>query len=103
MSADVARRLGHPVMNHGLSGASSESEQDFSDTMPYLTQQYALPMHHPTLRRYTSDGYESGEQTPRAENSLRRKTPNGTLDEGYDSAFEQPPQKLQLLQLGEAL
>ncbi|KAK5118737.1 hypothetical protein LTR85_007943 [Meristemomyces frigidus] len=70
-----------------------------SDSMPYLTQQYALPIHHGTLRRHSSDGsQDSGQQTPRAENTLRRKTPNGTLNAGYDGAAEDTnPQKHQLL------
>jgi len=68
--------------------------------MPYLlSQQYALPIHHGALNRHNSDtSHDSGEQTPRAENTLRRKTPNGTLNAGYDGTAENPhPQKHQLL------
>ncbi|KAK5130942.1 hypothetical protein LTR08_001545 [Meristemomyces frigidus] len=67
--------------------------------MPYLPQQYALPILRDDLRRYSSDdSQDSGEQTPRPENTLRRKTPNGTLNAGYDSSAENTnPQKHQLL------
>lgn len=67
--------------------------------MPYLAQQYALPVHSGASSRY-GDGIanDRGEPTPRAENMLRRKTPNGTLNAGYDSASESAhPQKHQLL------
>ena len=67
--------------------------------MPLLTEQYALPIHQAVPR---SDGHEalldSGAETPRAERSLRRKTPNGTLNAGYDATAEYSnPQKYQLM------
>lgn len=85
--------------NYHQSFAGDTRDSTSSDTMSCLTQQYALPIHHATLRRRSSDGsQESGEQTPRAENTLRRKTPNGTLNAGYDGAAEDTnPQKHQLL------
>lgn len=106
MSAEVVReseyysragQLGGPGRYAGNFGSSA-------DPTPYLTQQYALPIHHPNLRRHSSEGsLESGEQTPRAENTLRRKTPNGTLNAGYDGAtHDTHPQKHQLLPRGEA-
>lgn len=73
-------------------------------SMPYLTQRYALPIHHASLRKDSSDGsLDSGERTPRAENTLRRKTPNGTLNAGYDGSvdYATPPLKHQLLPLSE--
>ena len=72
-------------------------------SMPYLTQQYALPIHQASLRRESGDvSYDSGDQTPRAENTLRRKTPNGTLKAGYDGSVDDSnPHKHQLLPLSE--
>jgi len=73
-----------------------------SQSMPYLTQQYTPPIHQSNLRRNDSGGsLGSGQQTPRAETTLRRKTPNGTLNAGYDGAEEWPPQKHQLLRISE--
>lgn len=85
---------------------SGEIPQDFdasAASMPYLTQQYALPIHHASLREDSLDGnLDSGEVTPRPENTLRRKTPNGTLNAGYDSSIpDHHPQKHQLLPLSE--
>ena len=103
MSAEVV-----PDNNfHARAGRSGDSSNDFglsSGSMPYLTQQYALPIHHASLRRDSSDASpSSGEQTPRAENTLRRKTPNGTLNAGYDgSQDDSNPNKHQLLPLSEA-
>ena len=83
MSAEVVRDNDF----HARVGRSGDISNDFdlsSGSMPYLTQQYALPIHHASLRRDSSDASpSSGEQTPRAENTLRRKTPNGTLNAGY--------------------
>ncbi|EME86071.1 glycosyltransferase family 41 protein, partial [Pseudocercospora fijiensis CIRAD86] len=66
---------------------------------------YALPIHHASLRRHHShvDHDESRGHTPRAENTLRRKTPNGTLNAGYDGAAEDEtqPHKHQLLPLSD--
>ena len=53
--------------------------------MPYLTQQQALPVHRPSNRYSTDAALLSGDQTARVENTLRRKTPNGTLTAGYQS------------------
>ncbi|KAK0321735.1 hypothetical protein LTR91_002515 [Friedmanniomyces endolithicus] len=67
--------------------------------MPHFAPQYALPIHRELPRR-DSDGSSlgSGEETPRAENTLRRKTPNGTLNAGYDGTVEYAnPQKHQLV------
>ena len=66
--------------------------------VPHLTQQYALPILHDGLCRHDSNvSPDSGDQTPRPENTLRRKTPNGTLNAGYDSSAENTnPQKHQL-------
>ncbi|CAK4031131.1 related to UDP-N-ACETYLGLUCOSAMINE--PEPTIDE N-ACETYLGLUCOSAMINYLTRANSFERASE [Lecanosticta acicola] len=74
------------------------------DGMPYLTQRYALPIHQPGFRGDSHDATSSGgERTPLAENTLRRKTPNGTLNAGYDASADHltPPLKHQLLPLGE--
>nr|POF04868.1 putative udp-n-acetylglucosamine--peptide n-acetylglucosaminyltransferase sec [Quercus suber] len=69
--------------------------------MPQLTQQYALPIHQSTYPRvHGQDSVQNGEQTRRVENSLRRKTPHGTLNAGYDASAEDgQPQKHQLLPL----
>lgn len=90
MSAKSARD------NIRLPTANQVDNAMLSEPMPYLTQQYALPLHQ-SFREASQD---SGEQTPRAENTytLRRKTPNGTLNAGYDgSADDSNPQKHQLL------
>ncbi|KAK4504814.1 hypothetical protein PRZ48_002776 [Zasmidium cellare] len=77
------------------------------DSMPFLTQQYALPIHHASLRKDSGDGLDSGERTPRPENTLRRKTPNGTLNAGYDAGYDgstdyaTPPLKHQLMPVTE--
>ncbi|KAK3067082.1 hypothetical protein LTR53_016252, partial [Teratosphaeriaceae sp. CCFEE 6253] len=67
--------------------------------MPFLTQQYALPIHHEGSRLHSADSSQNDrEDTPRAENKLRRKTPNGTLNAAYDGTVEYPnPQKHQLI------
>ncbi|QIX01183.1 hypothetical protein AMS68_006700 [Peltaster fructicola] len=55
-----------------------------SHTSPIKNKQYALPIHPSNA----SGGslHESAEQTtPRAEDSLRRKTPSGTIFAGYDA------------------
>lgn len=82
----------------------SVDRNTLADSMPYLTQQYALPIHHGGARRHSSDDSgDSGEQTPRPENTLRRKTPNGTLNAGYDgSAEDANPYKHQLVPLSES-
>lgn len=103
MSAEVVRDNNF----HPRDSRSGDASNDFgipSGSMPYLTQQYALPIHHASLRRDSSDASpSSGEQTPRAENTLRRKTPNGTLNAGYDgSVNDSNPNKHQLLPLSEA-
>ena len=98
MSAEVVR-------DNNFYARTDRSDGIVSDFgMPYLTQQYALPIHHATLRRDSSDASpSSGEQTPRAENTLRRKTPNGTLNAGYDGSVDDSnPNKHQLLPLSEA-
>lgn len=77
--------------------------QPHFDGMPYLTQRYALPIHQPSFRNPAHDvPGDSGERTPLAENTLRRKTPNGTLNAGYEGSADHatPPLKHQLLPLG---
>lgn len=67
--------------------------------MPYLTQQYALPIHHNPRWQSGDHRLSYGDTAPRAENTLRRKTPNGTLHAGYDGSGDEPiqPYKHQLL------
>ncbi|KAI7340226.1 TPR-like protein [Hortaea werneckii] len=92
MSAEVVRH------NIYRSNADSASSSSIPTSMPYLTSQYALPIHYGHSKHLVSTGYgASGEQTPRPENTLRRKTPNGTLSAGYDGAADIQPQKHQLL------
>ena len=102
MSAEVVRNNNY----HSRAGRSGDDSIDFgfsTGSMPYLPQQYALPIHHANFRRDSNNGSpSSGEQTPRAENTLRRKTPNGTLNAGYDgTADDSNPNKHQLLPLSE--
>ncbi|WPG97855.1 glycosyltransferase family 41 protein [Acrodontium crateriforme] len=97
MSADVAKHSSLWAAERNPEGTSSLDSEP--NPMPYLTRQYALPIHRGELR-HNSDLQESGEITPRAENTLRRKTPNGTLNSGYDSAAEySQPQKHQIIPL----
>nr|POE94609.1 putative udp-n-acetylglucosamine--peptide n-acetylglucosaminyltransferase sec [Quercus suber] len=69
--------------------------------MVQLTQQYAVPIHQSMyLGARGQHHMGDAEQSPRVENSLRRKTPHGTLNAGYDaSADDVQPQKHQLLPL----
>ncbi|KAK5175554.1 uncharacterized protein LTR77_000693 [Saxophila tyrrhenica] len=102
MSAEVVHNNVHAPRSH--SAGTVFSRTDYAGgSMPYLTQQYALPINHASLRGDGSDGnLNSGQQTPRAENTLRRKTPNGTLNAGYDgSSVESNPQKHQLMPMSE--
>ncbi|KAF2479457.1 glycosyl transferase family 41-domain-containing protein [Neohortaea acidophila] len=59
------------------------------DTTPHPTPPYTLPGPQCAFPRYSGD-VPYHQHTPRAENTLRRKTPNGTLIAGYDSSFECP-------------
>ncbi|KAK5710313.1 hypothetical protein LTR17_018962 [Elasticomyces elasticus] len=70
-----------------------------TEHMPYLTRQHALPIHpEPSWQDDDDAQLDSGEETPRAENTLRRKTPNGTLNAGYHGSIEYlNPQKHQLV------
>ena len=73
--------------------------------MPFLTQRYALPIHHAARRDEDHHlPFERAEHVSRAESTLRRKTPNGTLNAGYDASIEDanPPLKHQLLPLNES-
>lgn len=93
MSSEVVRNdLYH-------SAADTTSASSYPTPMPYLTRQYALPIHNGSLGRHRSDAsYDRDAQMPRAENTLRRKTPNGTLNAGYEGGMEDvPPQKHQVL------
>lgn len=64
---------------------TGHTSTSLQSNMPYMTQQYALPIHHASSRGAPDNWYPNeGEYTPRAENTLRRKTPNGTLNAGYD-------------------
>lgn len=85
MSADVARCEPTPPANTPAS------------LIPRMTQRYALPIHHPTSRYSTDTAILSGDRTSRVENTLRRKTPNGTLTAGYQSDEGRNPHKHQLV------
>ncbi|CAK1361396.1 putative UDP-N-acetylglucosamine--peptide N-acetylglucosaminyltransferase SEC [Cercospora beticola] len=72
-----------------ISGRTSTSNyHPAGGSMPYLTQRYALPIHH--------------NQRGETEYELRRKTPSGTLHAGYDASGAEPiqPNKHQLLSEG---
>ena len=103
MSADVALNNNEHIPFPLVSESAPIDFQDPVQPMPYLTQQYALPIHQSTSRRDSSDAsQDSGEQTPRAETTLRRKTPNGTLNAGYEAgANDFHPQKHQLINFPE--
>jgi predicted O-linked N-acetylglucosamine transferase (SPINDLY family) len=101
MSADVVRNI-NPHSRTRRSGETAQDVDFVAGSMPNLPQQYALPIHHSNWRGDSSDGTDSGEHTPRGENTLRRKTPNGTLNAGYEgSASDSNPQKHQLVPLTE--
>ncbi|EME47710.1 glycosyltransferase family 41 protein [Dothistroma septosporum NZE10] len=104
MSADVS--LPNSAPSHtGAVSSSIAAIRRHTESMPYLTQRYALPIHHAGLWRDGSDVYhDGGDRTPRAENTLRRKTPNGTLNAGFESSadYSTPPLKHQLLPLCES-
>ena len=102
MSADVARRSNSYYSASEAGGTWNDwaQQQGHSSQMP---QQYALPIHRPGVRRTNSEGSSrAGDETPRAEYTLRRKTPNGTLNAGYDGSINDlNPNKHQLLPLSE--
>lgn len=68
--------------------------RDPTESMSRITQQYALPVHN-------TESYNDrhGDRTPRADDTLRRKTPNGTLSAGYDVSSDHynPPLKHQVV------
>lgn len=88
MSADVARCEPAPIVDNPALHA-----------MPHMTQQLALPIHHATHRYGTDAGPAIRDhiQTSRPENTLRRKTPNGTLTAGYQSDEGPHPHKHQVI------
>ncbi|KAK3670391.1 hypothetical protein LTR78_009744 [Recurvomyces mirabilis] len=68
------------------------------DSMSHPLQQYALPLHHDRKNDNSDSSQDSGADTPRAEDTLRRKTPKGTLNAGYVGTAEYSnPQKHQLM------
>ena len=83
--------------------ARNRNQHVAPNQMSLLTQQqYALPIHNgngPAGHGY----YGHSNMTPRPEHALRRKTPNGTLNAGYDGAAEDVnPNKHQVVPLGNA-
>lgn len=71
-----------------------------TDFMPHVAQQHASPTHIAHSYRNSTDvSGECGDRTPRADDTLRRKTPNGTLDAGYDVSADglNPPLKHQVV------
>jgi predicted O-linked N-acetylglucosamine transferase (SPINDLY family) len=106
MSADVAHdaRLSWSASmsgNEPIGGLSFPTA-----AKPRLVQRYnVLPMHNSGWHQAQSAVFPNNPQSvPRAENTLRRKTPNGTLNAGYDASVEDlsQPLKRQLLPLSEA-
>ncbi|KAK5112214.1 hypothetical protein LTR62_004375 [Meristemomyces frigidus] len=84
----------------GLRSGSRTFSPDWprSTSMPRPPQQYALPLHHGFESRDNHYSGVNNVQWPRLEDTLRRKTPNGTLNAGYDGTIEYAnPQKHQLL------
>lgn len=70
------------------------------EPMPRITKQYALPVHNANLYKDSIDASrQRGDSTPCADDTLRRKTPNGTLNAGYDVSTDDfnPPLKHQLI------
>ena len=100
MSADVIlkRNFAFPTETLDKSLGTPTSSKS------HRAQQYARPIHH---SRAPNDGVGSfpnvGFSISQGENTLRRKTPNGTLVAGYEGAAESslPPQKHQLLPLND--
>ncbi|SMY28118.1 unnamed protein product [Zymoseptoria tritici ST99CH_1A5] len=87
MSVDVTPPNRHSSSAF-LSGKPTSSALGYPDeSMPYLTQQYALPIHRANTVRSATD---SGNVAHRAETTLRRKTPNGTLNAGFDVSTDHP-------------
>ena len=69
------------------------------ETIPYYSRQYGLPLVRPISAHSILGG---GDQSVKVENTLRRKTPNGTLNAGYEgTAMNCQPQKHQILLVGE--
>lgn len=74
-------------------------------SMPRISQQYALPIHNPNSYKDSNNASsQRGDCTPRAEDTLRRKTPNGTLSAGFDVSSDDltPPLKHQVVPSREA-
>lgn len=89
MSADVLRENSLP------SSTGHVDSRTRLEPMPSIAHQYALPI---LPRNSSQDGHGGGDETPRVEYTLRRKTPNGTLNAGYDTADDSlNPQKHQLV------
>lgn len=105
MSAGVPRDYNPGPADMDLAGQQRQPGSPLgTDSMPPLPQLYALPIHHTGHEhKVQSHVYEApGSQTPRAETSLRRKTPNGTIYAGYDgTGAGANPQKHQLLPLSD--
>lgn len=98
MSVDVnsSHMVDHPAYRSG-----SPNRDDLQQrTAPFMNQRYALPIHHAGPQRgYNDSPCNNRHLAARVENTLRRKTPNGTLNAGYDSSGDEPipPYKHQLL------
>ncbi|KAF2213292.1 glycosyltransferase family 41 protein [Cercospora zeae-maydis SCOH1-5] len=88
MSVDATLSQISPSSAHISGRTSTSNYHPAGGSMPYLTQRYALPIHHNQRRE--------------AEYELRRKTPSGTLHAGYDASGAEliQPNKHQLLSEG---
>ncbi|KAI5359019.1 Putative tetratricopeptide-like helical domain superfamily, O-GlcNAc transferase [Septoria linicola] len=103
MSVDASLSSISPSSAHLPGRRPSVGHRRPSGSMPYLTQRYALPIHHAQRSENGNSPFAYGEAAPRAESTLRRKTPNGTLNAGYDGSGDEliQPHKHQLLPLSE--
>lgn len=91
MTAEVAHKdMRTPTADRSFDLTRADSAI-FTDSMPYTRQQWGVPIPQGNAHSGDPDALmENSEQTPRPENTLRRKTPNGTLNTGYDSSAFQP-------------
>lgn len=96
MSTDITAPLNLPQFANVSDEFMNTGSRRPEESMSRISQQYALPIHNNASSHKNSSNasYSSGNSTQRADDMLRRKTPNGgILSAGYDVStddFEQP-------------
>lgn len=89
MSIDITSPLKFSHAENVFEGLLLTGSSRLTDPMPHVAQQYALPIHNVHLQRDSAGAFhEDGNRIPRPDNTLRRKTPNGTLDAGYHVSID---------------